>query len=237
MVFVGYAENHAADCYRMWYPNTRKVTESRDVIWLHRMYYQDIIGNDIAILPDIRITVPELSNEDTMVLPRGGVDPVSDESDIENELASLTCDDVKLEQDSKLEAREGIDDDTVNTEASNSESSKQSVVKTRSGRQVKFPRKYDGFEMTAAEIRLIQLEQMNETTSEVSLIGATGEGFSHTTELHVMNYKQAMLSKEANDWQIEVDKELIVWLIMVCGKLFQDRRYHPRPRSYVLSGQ
>ena len=39
------------------------------------------------------------------------------------------------------------------------------------------------------------------------MIGATGEGFTHTTELHVMNYKKAMSGKDADEWQVEVDKE------------------------------
>ena len=43
--------------------------------------------------------------------------------------------------------------------------------------------------------------------SELSLIGATGAGFNHTSELHVMNYKQEMASADAAEWQVEVDKE------------------------------
>ena len=48
---------------------------------------------------------------------------------------------------------------------------------------------------------------MIETASEVALIGAIGKGFTHTTELHVMNYKQAVSAKDASEWQVEVDKE------------------------------
>jgi hypothetical protein len=54
----------------------------------------------------------------------GGMDLVSGESDIENELESLTNEDVKLENDSKPEASEGAENDTVNTEASDYKSSK-----------------------------------------------------------------------------------------------------------------
>jgi hypothetical protein len=61
--------------------------------------------------------------------------------------------------------------------------------------------------MSAAEIWLMQAEQLNDSADEVHLIGATGEGFTHTTELHVMNYKQAMQSADAAAWQVEVDKE------------------------------
>ena len=69
------------------------------------------------------------------------------------------------------------------------------------------PKKYDGFEMTAAKIWLLQLEASLDLKSELSLIGATGVGFNHTYELHMMNYKQAMASADAAEWQVEVDKE------------------------------
>ena len=78
---------------------------------------------------------------------------------------------------------------------------------TRSGRMVCMPKKYDGFEITAAEIRIMQLEASLDLKSEQSLIGATGVGFNHMSELHVMNYKQAMASADAAEWQLEVGKE------------------------------
>ena len=39
-MFVGYQENHYGDCYRMCYPTTNKILLTRDVIWLHRMYFK-----------------------------------------------------------------------------------------------------------------------------------------------------------------------------------------------------
>ncbi len=32
-VMVGYAENHAEDCYRLYNPETQKIIISRDIIW------------------------------------------------------------------------------------------------------------------------------------------------------------------------------------------------------------
>ena len=37
-VFVGYATNHAGDVYRMFNITTRKISMSRDVIWLDKLY-------------------------------------------------------------------------------------------------------------------------------------------------------------------------------------------------------
>ena len=63
MVFVGYAENHSHNCYCMWNPASCKVTESHDVIWLHRMYYQDNVTSDMAMLPEVRMSVHEIAQD------------------------------------------------------------------------------------------------------------------------------------------------------------------------------
>ncbi len=39
-MFVGYASNHEGDCYRMWNLNTKKVSETRDMVFLNRMFFR-----------------------------------------------------------------------------------------------------------------------------------------------------------------------------------------------------
>ena len=39
-IFVGYALNHPEGCYRMYDPATHRVCQSRDVVLLHRMFYE-----------------------------------------------------------------------------------------------------------------------------------------------------------------------------------------------------
>ncbi len=39
-MFVGYALNHKGNCYRMWNPNMKKVSETRDVVFLRRMFFR-----------------------------------------------------------------------------------------------------------------------------------------------------------------------------------------------------
>ena len=38
--FVGYAVNHPEGCYQMYDPATHRVHQSRNVVWLHRMFYE-----------------------------------------------------------------------------------------------------------------------------------------------------------------------------------------------------
>ncbi len=39
-MFIGYANNHEGNFYCMWKPVTNRVTKTRDVIFLQRMFYQ-----------------------------------------------------------------------------------------------------------------------------------------------------------------------------------------------------
>jgi hypothetical protein len=54
-MFVGYLLDHTADCYEMWIPATSRVHQTRDVIWLNRMYYNQVAPavNNIIIEPEM----------------------------------------------------------------------------------------------------------------------------------------------------------------------------------------
>ena len=56
-MFVGYADNHSGDCYRMYNPNTGRVMETRDVIFLQRMFYEDKCEADAAEHPHVIVEV------------------------------------------------------------------------------------------------------------------------------------------------------------------------------------
>ena len=56
MIFIGYAKNHAGDYYHVYNPNIGYVTEMRDIMWLHHMYYgkpeardEDIVYPQVAL--------------------------------------------------------------------------------------------------------------------------------------------------------------------------------------------
>jgi hypothetical protein len=97
MMFVGYAENHSHDCYRMWNPATKLITETRDVIWLHRMYYQNDVTNDIEAMPTIRFSDDHILSQALKCIHKeqtinlqpiaeemGGSDPVLNQKDLED---------------------------------------------------------------------------------------------------------------------------------------------------------
>jgi hypothetical protein len=52
-MFVGYSLDHTADCYEMRDPATSRVHQTRDVIWLNRMYYTNRVeqADNIVVEP------------------------------------------------------------------------------------------------------------------------------------------------------------------------------------------
>lgn len=74
----------------MWNPALCKVTKSHDIIWT----------NDIAMLPEVQMSVFEISN-DTIASVKlevaakqepGGVDPVHDKMDLESDIDDIDND-------------------------------------------------------------------------------------------------------------------------------------------------
>ena len=72
-MFVGYALQHAGDCYRMYNPKTKKIMISRDIKWMNEMFYNiqnDIqkakvtdTSHDIESLSDDDLSIPDIQNE------------------------------------------------------------------------------------------------------------------------------------------------------------------------------
>ena len=59
-IFVGYALNHPVGCYCMYDPVTHRVHQSRDVVWLHRMFYEK--HNNTAELNTNNVSVGDWRN-------------------------------------------------------------------------------------------------------------------------------------------------------------------------------
>ena len=51
MMMVGYADDHDRTCYLMFNPFRNSIVESRDVTWLHRMYYPPFNADVTRLYP------------------------------------------------------------------------------------------------------------------------------------------------------------------------------------------
>jgi hypothetical protein len=69
MMFVGYSSAHDGNCYRMYNPVTSQVSETRDIIWLGRMYFTSENCKKTKVLPVIAVPITnDVSNKDMTVM-------------------------------------------------------------------------------------------------------------------------------------------------------------------------
>ena len=181
-MFVGYAENHAGDVYEMLNWDTQRVLITRDVRWLNRMYFQ----------PGDSIDVPNNPDQDVEY-----VDVDEDEDD------DSTCPD--LLPPSELDDPSDSEDEA--DEVNNDREETTRTTHTRSGRPVRAPTRLIT-EMTAATLSEFNKAVAELYNNEIVCVGAgIGGGFVDTTELHVLNYDQAMRGPDKEKWIKAVEEE------------------------------
>ena len=204
-MFVGYALGHPGDCYRMFNPKTNGIHETRDIIWLKRMFYQvpvpepEVFANAEAASDDDEpaqdIIAFEDGKGDSDTHPSTGDDgdePSDEDSDYE------PPGDDESDFDEYDTASEGpqapatVDDDAA--DPSDSEQEDEDDGPRRSSR-------------TPVQRQLLSYSSPGEQV-ETALVGAgIGGGFSHTAELKPMKYNQAMAGSDRAEWEKSVDQE------------------------------
>ena len=56
MFFIGFAKNYTRDCYPMCNTTTRYITEMRNIMWLHCMYYGKPEARDeVVVYPQVAL--------------------------------------------------------------------------------------------------------------------------------------------------------------------------------------
>ena len=52
-IVIGYANHHSGTCYRMWDPETGGVHKTRDILWLHWMYWTNKLDKTVLLEPGV----------------------------------------------------------------------------------------------------------------------------------------------------------------------------------------
>ncbi len=197
-IFVNYSDQHAGDCFRMFNPKTNRIVETRDVQWLHKMYFRH--DNIQSEFPEIHL------NRNQEIIAENEVDLTKDDEETTDIDA---IEGIKTNSNTESKAGEGeewsdndSDDESVkstNTEASNSE---DFIPVTRRGRAIIRPKWYqDGANETNLTATTYQnyysIFGNNEEDTEIAAVGAAiGGGFDHTSKLIPMKFKEAMASPD-----------------------------------------
>ena len=223
MMFVGYADGHAGNGYRMYNPVTSRVCESRDIIWMGRMYFTTENCKKTMVQPVIAVPITNDVSEENMKV---------------TEVMKVTL--------PNYDSGEGATVDAMTHESANKEG--WVTVTTKRGRQVTPPGRYDPatgktvtWNVTAAEVDvegkmtvdmgyydIFNVTDSAEITTiavnhnlftKISNVGAgVGGGFENTQELKVMTYSEAINGLDGGRWKAEVDNE---YNCMVENKVFK----------------
>ena len=204
-MFIGYALDHTGDTYRMWNPITSGVHETRDVIWLKRMFYETpILVHDLAVADeDVEVSIPQHEAGES----------------------------IQTRVNQQVQTQVGVEDPDESLEESDDESEASATTpvaaNTRSGRRIIKPTRliketgaimpdldleeYE-IKLTRAEERyyeaMTHLQEGEFIPEEINCVGAgIGGGFANTKELHVMKFKQAMATEDVKHWERAVDEE------------------------------
>lgn len=211
-MFVGYALEHAGDCYRMMNMKTGRVLHSRDVIWLKSMYFKSEItpanetSHDIDFEPEPEETPIVEAGEGTGI---PGTEPTADvqEPEIVDEPAVAIVEGDSDDSDSIASTESDLEDEA------DAEPTMAATV-TRSGRAVRAPeRLIEEMGNVSYEIKLTTAElayyKAAETyPAEFGFVGAgIGGGFDNTNELHVMKFNEAMASADRKKFEKAVEEE------------------------------
>ena len=83
-MMVGYALDHAGDCYRMYNPITKGIHQSRDIKWLNRMYFKSVRFHNTEDLITIEDRKRRLPDETIIDVNEPNVQRSGDEFDNNN---------------------------------------------------------------------------------------------------------------------------------------------------------
>ena len=212
MIFIGYANSHDGDCFRMYNPATNGVSETRDVIWLRRMYYEQ---KDTDITKQDPIVILEEAQN-----PEERESPSEIDNGIKKETTSSNKQ-VRFSEDS--EARESDDESApemvtrtrsgrITSPATMYEPSSGKTVYVNSGNEVAtgcaaFQNYYTCLQEIEASEMKENLEVQN-TYMEYQNVGAgVGGGFENTAELRPMKYGEAINGPDGEAWKREIQNE------------------------------
>ena len=216
-MFVGYADNHSGNCYRMWEPMGNYIYVTRDVLWLKRMFF-----NKVNETNENNVNHVELPHTAAGKSTETSENTTADANEVPRAPSKLKVA-IGGEEITPENENEGDNDDEDQWETPPVEEPFIEVTKTKSGRTVHPIKCYqDEHQGVCADQHSNYYNVLtnddeddaddeiykNEALTEIIGVGAgIGGGFKHSRELKVLNYKEAMASEDRKEWENEIKKE------------------------------
>ncbi|KAL7579260.1 hypothetical protein ACA910_011419 [Epithemia clementina (nom. ined.)] len=214
-LFVGYATNHPEGTYAMYDPKTNGVHTTRDIVWLHRMYYMRPKGG-MVIDDGLTFYQRQMKDNGGFKVVKMGEGPSDDAEEVGEGTNPNQVETVEEEDDDDDPPPPLIPRGTavaVNA-AVPAPVTRPVATTTRSGRTVHAPSRLieemGGIGLTDVEQRYYsELVALNdEGLEEFALVGAGQcDGIASTKELKVLTYDEAMSGPDKDKWIEAVDEE------------------------------
>ena len=168
----------------MWDPLAGGVHETRDIIWLSRMFYQKQSESlEVNITPLLEYIIPH--NEEQEVMAGNNED--ADVTEIE-----------------KVKAGEGKPKLTRSGRAVNIPERYRDVTALT----VSYEMMLSDAEKVYYDYMTNCPDENHKVALELSCVGAgIGGGFEHTQELHAMKFEEAMQTEDKKKWEVAVEEE------------------------------
>ncbi len=183
-MFVGYALSHKSNCYRMWNPNTKKISETLNVVCLKRMFFET---------PMKQVHKKQSTDDE---------DLDSDQQDKRG--GTITADFVTVNDNTAK-------DESMDSSVPGTPVVINNLGQSKYGRTNRCTTHYDpatGHTIVAEATALANYYQCLEDTDgkmEFTNIGAgIGRGFENTMELKPMKYKEAINRPDGKAWEKEI---------------------------------
>ena len=156
-MFVGYALQHPSDCYRMYNCKTGRIHVTRDVKWLHKMFFNEDKEPNNDVVADMNNDTDENVIDDFDEIEENEKEATVEINVAENEIEVPEVDENPtdgVEEGNEEKTTESDSDESVSDESQNSTSEKEiswansnedkgewTKVKTRSGRKIYKPKR------------------------------------------------------------------------------------------------
>lgn len=231
MLFVGYS-GREKDGVKMYNPNTNGIVNTRDVIWLKRMFYEPSSAQEqLFDLSDESEAEDDDTQDETSMVEEEEETPTTEVGDEAIPVSSEDEDEEIVDDEGEEPVAGGNDESGATGDGSSTDTPRANNTstfvsrQTRAGRHTRQPYwmardESNGVSLSAVEmLQLAQLEKLDnnevmlssivdEEAIELALVGAGTKGdFEHTDQLKVLNFKQAMADPEREKFIAEVERE------------------------------
>jgi hypothetical protein len=203
MMFVGYSEDHAENVFQLFNPETSRIAQSCNVIWLGRMYHtrQDADLTQQLPIVTVPINIHNASVDAEIQKLEVATFPLSEERGVDSNSSSDNADEwimANTRYGCAIERKDG----SYNPGTGSINKWSDVVAAEVDYIENLVANYYKVLEINESEVKVLQM--LNDSISEYINIGAgVSGGFTNTNELHMMKYHEAINGPDGKNGKLK----------------------------------